>query len=112
MKAASLPSNMMASITLNSNTSGVSKVKSVVDTKILELRNPKKALPIYRSGLQNEASHRCIVVSWYNLPSPSLPTSGCLQPLLPLLHPFHLHSTPTLKHACATYTTASHPPSD
>src|SRR5258708_2856539 len=24
-------------------------------------------------------------MSWYNLPSPSLPTSGCLQPHLPLL---------------------------
>src|SRR5258708_21551816 len=44
-------------------------------------------------------------LSWYDLPSPSLPTSGHLRALPPLLCPFHLHSTPTLKHACATYAT-------
>ncbi len=51
-------------------------------------------------------------LSWYDLPSPSLATSGHLQPLLPLLHPFCLHSTPTPKHTCTTYAAASHPLSD
>ncbi len=32
----------------------------VVDTRIRWLRNPKKALPIYGSRLQNEANHKCI----------------------------------------------------
>src|SRR5258708_35088349 len=31
-----------------------------VDTRIRWLGNPKKALPIYRSRLQNEANHKCI----------------------------------------------------
>src|SRR5258708_7933365 len=35
-------------------------------------------------------------LSWYDLPSPSLPTSGCLQAFPPLLCPFCLHSAPTL----------------
>src|SRR5258708_20728798 len=56
--------------------------------------------------------HKRGVMSWYDLPSPSLPTSGCLQPLPPLLHPFCLHSTPTPKHTHATYATASRPLSD
>src|SRR6266436_9098379 len=37
-------------------------------------------------------------MSWYDLPSPSPPTSGCLQPHLPPLHLFCLCSAPTLKH--------------
>ncbi len=53
-----------------------------------------------------------VQVSWYNLPSPSLPTFGCLQPLPPLLCPFCLHSAPALKHTCATYATALCPLSD
>ena len=32
-----------------------------VDTKDLCLRNPMKALPIYKSRLKNEANHKCIV---------------------------------------------------
>src|SRR5258708_7880672 len=51
-------------------------------------------------------------MSWYDLPSPSPPTSGCLQPHLPPLHLFCLHSTPILKHTCATHTTMSCPLSD
>src|SRR5260370_40300373 len=30
--------------------------------------------------------HKRGVMSWYDLPSPSLPTSGCLRPHLPPLH--------------------------
>src|SRR6266436_6403264 len=48
-------------------------------------------------------------VSWYNLPSPSPPTSSHLQPHLPPLCLFHLHSTPTLMHTCTTCTTMSCP---
>src|SRR5258708_6139837 len=48
-------------------------------------------------------------VSWYDLPSPSPPTSGHLQPHLPPLHPICLHSAPTPKHTCATYATMSCP---
>src|SRR5258705_2194002 len=51
-------------------------------------------------------------MSWYNLPSPSPPTPGCLQPHLPPLCTFCLHSAPTLKHTFATCTTTSHPLSD
>src|SRR5258707_14839642 len=39
-------------------------------------------------------------VSWYDLPSPSPPTSGHLRSLPPPLCPFHLHSAPTPKHTC------------
>src|SRR6266436_7641675 len=42
-------------------------------------------------------------MSWYNLPSPSLPTPGHLQPHPPPLCSICPHSTPTLKHTCATY---------
>src|SRR5260370_41388192 len=51
-------------------------------------------------------------VSWYNLPSPSLPTSIHLQPHLPPLCFIHLHSAPTLMRTCTTCTTMSCPLSD
>src|SRR5258707_124121 len=51
-------------------------------------------------------------LSWYDLPSPSLPTSSHLQPHPPPLHLFHLHPAPTPMHTCATCTTTSHPLSD
>ncbi len=44
-------------------------------------------------------------VSWYDLPSPSLPTSSHLWPHPPPLHLFCLHSAPTPMHTCATCTT-------
>src|SRR5260221_6683782 len=54
MKAASLPSNMMASIALNSNTSGVSKVKSMLSSAPLgwsTCLNSASGLPICLPGL-------------------------------------------------------------
>src|SRR5258708_23655142 len=51
-------------------------------------------------------------LSWYDLPSPSPPTPGHLQPHPPPLHTLCLHSTPTPKHTCATCTTTLHPLSD
>src|SRR6266404_2953502 len=51
-------------------------------------------------------------LSWYDLPSPSPPTSSCLQPHLHPLHLFCLCSTPTPMHTCTTCTTMLHPLSD
>src|SRR5258708_9576943 len=46
-------------------------------------------------------------LSWYNLPSPSPPTSSHLQPHLPPLCLFCLHSAPTPMCTCTTCTTST-----
>src|SRR5258708_32192319 len=52
------------------------------------------------------------ILSWYDLPSPSPPTSSHLRPHPPPHCLFCLHSAPTPMHTCATCTTTSHPLSD
>src|SRR5258708_23329212 len=51
-------------------------------------------------------------LSWYDLPSPSLPTSSDLQPHPPPLCLFCLQSAPTPMCTCATCMTMSCPLSD
>src|SRR5258708_8349408 len=49
------------------------------------------------------------IVSWYNLPSPSPPTSSHLRPHPHPLCLFCLHSAPTPMCTCTTCTTTMHP---
>src|SRR5258708_26152017 len=83
-----------------------------LSSSFIEATNHKKGVMSWDALWVDPVCSDDCYLSWYNLPSPSLPTSGCLRAFPPPLCPFRLHSAPTPKHACTTYATALHPLSD
>src|SRR5258708_5813876 len=71
---------------------------------------PEEVISDHGPAFVSNFSHDlATLLSWYDLPSPSLPASSRLQPHPPPLHLFHLCSAPTLMCTCATCMTMLHP---